>query len=96
MKIEIFDSYKKISRRAASIVAKEILKKENSVLGFATGSSPIGTYSTLIKMYEYGIFLKSQGRIEEARKILTDAKEMYLDTKMILYVNKTSRALEDI
>ena len=55
MKIEIFDSYKKISRRAASIVAKEILKKENSVLGFATGSSPIGTYSTLIKMYEYGI-----------------------------------------
>ena len=55
MKIEIYDSYKNISRRAAVMVAKEVLNNENSVLGFATGSSPIGTYSTLIKMYEYGI-----------------------------------------
>lgn len=55
MKIEIIDSYKKISRRVASIVARQIIYKNRSILGFATGSSPIGTYSTLIKMYEYGI-----------------------------------------
>lgn len=54
--IQIFvkDSYEAISEKSAQIVAAQIILKENSVLGLATGSTPIGMYERLVKMYEEG------------------------------------------
>ena len=36
--------YKQMSRDAANIISAQVILKPNSVLGLATGSSPIGAY----------------------------------------------------
>jgi glucosamine-6-phosphate deaminase len=40
-----------VSRRAAQFVAKLVRKRPNCVLGLATGSTPLGMYSELIRMH---------------------------------------------
>lgn len=42
-------NYDELSRKAADIIASQVILKKNSVLGLATGSSPIGTYEILAK-----------------------------------------------
>lgn len=46
--------YEEMSRRAADIIAAQILLKPDCVLGLATGSSPEGTYANLVAKYERG------------------------------------------
>ena len=46
--------YNEMSKTAANIIAAQMILKPNSVLGLATGSSPIGTYKELIKKCEAG------------------------------------------
>ena len=43
-----------ISRRAAFLVAETIHRNPRCILGLATGSSPVGMYQTLVKIYEGG------------------------------------------
>ncbi len=52
MLVETFSDYDAISDRAAEIVAGQIRRKPNSVIGFATGSTPLGLYQRLIRMHE--------------------------------------------
>lgn len=52
MKIIKTNSYEEMSLEAAKIIADVIKEKEDATLGLATGSTPIGTYKNLIKMYE--------------------------------------------
>lgn len=54
MKVIVCDSYEQISKEAASIMASQIKEKPDSVLGLATGSTPIGMYDKLIEMYKSG------------------------------------------
>ena len=54
MRIIRAKDYHEMSRRAAEIIASEVILKPDCVLGLATGSSPIGTYDELVKMYEDG------------------------------------------
>lgn len=54
MKIIKTADYNEMSRKAANIIAAQMILKPNSVLGLATGSSPIGTYKELVKMNEAG------------------------------------------
>ena len=46
--------YDHMSRQAANILSAQVILHPDSVLGLATGSSPIGTYKQLIKWYEKG------------------------------------------
>lgn len=48
-------NYRDMSRIAANIIAVQLNKKPGSVLGFATGSTPLGTYRNLIEMYRNGL-----------------------------------------
>ena len=48
------DTYAELSKIAADLIAEQVKNKPDCVLGLATGSSPIGTYASLIKMYENG------------------------------------------
>lgn len=48
------DTYEKLSRQAANIISAQVILKPESVLGLATGSSPIGTYKQLIEWYNKG------------------------------------------
>ena len=54
MKFITVDSYEKLSRQAANIISAQVIIKPDSVLGLATGSSPLGTYRQLIDWYEKG------------------------------------------
>lgn len=50
-------NYDAMSKKAADMIAAQMIMKEDSVLGLATGSSPIGTYNELVKM-------NAEGRID--------------------------------
>ena len=46
--------YDDMSRKAANIIGAQIVAKPDSVLGLATGSTPIGAYARLVEGYEQG------------------------------------------
>ena len=48
------ESYEKLSSMAADIIANVVKSKPNAVLGLATGSSPLGTYSRLAEKCKNG------------------------------------------
>ena len=52
--------YDEMSRAAAGLIAAQVVSKPDSVLGLATGSSPIGTYKKLIEWYRAGALDFSQ------------------------------------
>jgi glucosamine-6-phosphate deaminase len=54
MKIIVVDNYNEMSKKAANIIASQIILNPNSVLGFATGDTPLGTYKDLISIYDEG------------------------------------------
>lgn len=54
MKFITVDTYEKLSRQTANIISAQVILKPDSVLGLATGSSPLGTYKQLIEWYEKG------------------------------------------
>ena len=54
MKFITVDTYEKLSRQAANIISAQVILKPNSVLGLATGSSPLGIYKQLIEWYNKG------------------------------------------
>ncbi len=51
MQIRYSVDYADISRKAALIIAAQVQIKPHSVLGLATGSTPIGTYKELIRFH---------------------------------------------
>ena len=50
----IIGTYEDISKQIAELFIKQINNKPNSVLGLATGTSPIDVYKNLIKAYDEG------------------------------------------
>ena len=54
MKVIKTKDYNEMSKKVAQIIAAQIVLKPNSVLGFATGSSPVGTYKELAKKNQEG------------------------------------------
>ncbi len=54
MRIYIEDNYEAVSKKAALIVASQIILKPKSVLGLATGSTPVGMYQELVRMFNRG------------------------------------------
>ncbi|MCR4746105.1 MAG: glucosamine-6-phosphate deaminase [Lachnospiraceae bacterium] len=51
--IEAYD-YKDMCRKTANIISAQVLLKSESVLGLATGSTPIGVYDILAERYKRG------------------------------------------
>ena len=54
MRVIVTKNYEDLGRTAADIIAAQVTMKPDSVLGLATGSSPISTYQNLIRKYENG------------------------------------------
>ncbi len=54
MKIYCGKDYREMSRKAANVLSAQIILKPDSVIGLATGSTPIGTYDQLVNWYEKG------------------------------------------
>ncbi|ADL07107.1 glucosamine-6-phosphate deaminase [Thermosediminibacter oceani] len=70
MKIIVAGDYQEMSRIAANIIAEEIKKKPDLVLGLATGSTPLGTYRELVRMYK-------EGKLDFSRVITFNLDEYY-------------------
>ncbi|MGI6484814.1 MAG: glucosamine-6-phosphate deaminase [Tepidanaerobacteraceae bacterium] len=51
MRIFIEKDFNEMSLRAARIIAEQVRQKPESVLGLATGSTPLGTYQELIRIH---------------------------------------------
>jgi glucosamine-6-phosphate deaminase len=51
MRLIIVNDYNELSWKAASLVGSQIILKPDSILGLATGDTPIGMYKELIKLY---------------------------------------------
>ena len=54
MRIYLEKDYEAMSRRAAHIIAAEVYRNPECVLGLATGSTPVGTYKNLIEWNQKG------------------------------------------
>ncbi|ANX01893.1 glucosamine-6-phosphate deaminase [Thermoclostridium stercorarium subsp. leptospartum DSM 9219] len=55
MRIINVKDYEEMSRKAADLIAAQIILNPKSVLGLATGSSPIGTYECLVELNRNGV-----------------------------------------
>lgn len=54
IKTIITKDYEDMSRKAANIISSQIVLKPDSVLGLATGSTPVGTYKVLVERFNKG------------------------------------------
>ena len=54
MKKIVLDTYEDICSAAADIYARQLKEKPDSVLGLATGSTPIGLYAELVRRHKAG------------------------------------------
>ncbi|NLZ71086.1 MAG: glucosamine-6-phosphate deaminase [Clostridiaceae bacterium] len=52
MRIIVVKNYEELSKRAADMMASQIRVEGHTVLGLATGSTPVGAYKELIRQYE--------------------------------------------
>ena len=55
MELVITETYEDMSRAAADVIAAQVTENPRSVLGLATGSTPIGLYAQLVKDYDDGL-----------------------------------------
>lgn len=62
MQITVLQDAKALGQAAASLFAAQLLQKPDSVLGFATGSTPIPTYAALAKLCEERVISFAQAR----------------------------------
>lgn len=80
MKIIKAKNYKDMSRKAANILSAQVILKPSSVLGLATGSTPIGMYKQLIDWYKKGDIDFSQVKtfnLDEYVGLSTDHPKSY-------------------
>jgi|Deesub1362B_J571_1020462.scaffolds.fasta_scaffold00859_3 glucosamine-6-phosphate deaminase len=54
MEVIITTNYDEICQEAANIILQEWKRKNNLVLGLATGSTPLGVYKKIIELYQKG------------------------------------------
>jgi glucosamine-6-phosphate deaminase len=72
--------YNAASRKAAAVIQAQLTVKPESVLGLATGSSPVGLYEVLVKAYENGEVDFSRAKtinLDEYHGIAPDNEQSY-------------------
>ena len=55
MQIHVFQNSAQVGQAAATLIAAQLLRKPDSILGLATGSSPLPTYQALIALNKAGV-----------------------------------------
>ena len=93
MRIIKAKDYADMSRKAANIIAAQVILKPDCVLGLATGSTPIGTYKELIKGYENGdldFSLVKTANLDESRgleKANDQSYDPFLKANLFNHIN---------
>ena len=70
MKILVCKDYEELSRKSAEIVVSQVNQKKDSVLGLATGGTPVGMYQELVKSYR-------EGKVDFGKVITFNLDEYY-------------------
>ena len=60
MQLHVYENAEQVSLACAMLIAAKVMEKPDCVLGLATGSSPIKTYSQLIAWHKAGVLDFSQ------------------------------------
>ena len=93
MRIYKVKDYKEMSRKAANIIAAQVILKPDCVLGLATGSTPEGIYEELIEGYQKGDLDFSAVRsvnLDEYKGLAPDNNQSYryyMRTKLFDHIN---------
>ncbi|WP_066714376.1 glucosamine-6-phosphate deaminase [Clostridium sp. Marseille-P299] len=93
MKIITANDYNDLSRKAANIISAQVILKPTSILGLATGSTPIGTYKQLIKWYEKGdidFSMVTSVNLDEYCGLSGESEQSYryfMDTNLFNHIN---------
>jgi len=96
MRIYELNDYSAASRKAAAVIAAQIIAKPDSILGLATGSTPIGAYQQLIQWYQDGDLDFSQissVNLDEYKGLPRDNDQSYyyfMNDNLFHHVNITS------
>ena len=80
MRIYSAKDYDEMSRRAANFISAQVMMKPNSVLGLATGSTPVGTYQYLVERCRKGDLDFSEIRtanLDEYKGLPRDHEQSY-------------------
>ena len=99
MRVCYFDTAAQVGQAAAVLINAQLLKKPESVLGLATGSTPIPTYEQLIQMYKDGVadFSKAVSyNLDEYVGIAVDHECSYhrfMDDNLFNHVNMRREAI---
>lgn len=91
MQLIIEKDYKKMSKKAAELVTNQITFNPASVLGLATGSTPLGMYKELVKNFNKGEIDFSEVitfNLDEYYKISRDNKNSYHYYMITNFFNK--------
>jgi len=70
MKILVCKDYEELSRKSAEIIVSQVNQKKDSVLGLATGGTPVGMYQELVKSYR-------EGKVDFGKVITFNLDEYY-------------------
>ena len=70
MEVIIAKDYDTLSKQAAMLLASQVISQPGSVLGLATGSTPVGAYKNLVAFYNEGI-------VDFSRAIVFNLDEYY-------------------
>ena len=101
MKKIILDTYDEVSRTAADIFARQLKDKPDSVLGLATGSTPLGLYAELARRYGAGEIDFSKARsfnLDEYYPIKGDHPQSYkyfMNENLFSKINLSDSQLPD-
>lgn len=93
MKIYRAKDYDEMSKKAAHIIAAQIILKPDCVLGLATGSTPVGTYKKLVEWYKNGdldFSTLSSCNLDEYRGLSPENDQSYryfMNTNLFDHVN---------
>lgn len=80
MRVILCKNYEEMSKRGAGLIAGQLALKPDSVIGFATGSTPVGLYENLVDMYKTGDVDFSQAtgfNLDEYYPISRDNSQSY-------------------
>ncbi|NEZ48030.1 glucosamine-6-phosphate deaminase [Clostridium niameyense] len=93
MKIIVVDNYDEMSKKGADIIASQVILKSNSILGLATGDTPLGIYERLIDMHKKGDVDFSEVRtfnLDEYYKLKEEDPQSYhyfMDNNLFNHIN---------
>jgi len=80
MQILVFENAAQVGQAAATLIAAQVLSKPESILGLATGSTPIPTYQELAKLCKAGVVDFSKVRsfnLDEYCNLPVDHEQSY-------------------